>query len=169
MPPTRASYHPFLFVLMTCSAMAEIGLTAFLISAGNENRTWPSPRYHSLLIFFLFNAVWTLFFSAAYLLWIMGAGIQLLAGIASSAIWQLITSILWGAAAGIMHHTRTGGNCAGRPTIHRCRQSLTVEAIGWTELGLSLVTLLATCLWILSSGQRHTFEEVKDPRRLSTA
>lgn len=44
----KAHYHPFLFALMTLSAMAELGLTAFLISAGNENGTWPSPRYHAL-------------------------------------------------------------------------------------------------------------------------
>lgn len=44
----KAHYHPFLFAMMTFSAMAELGLTAFLISAGNENRTWPSARYHSL-------------------------------------------------------------------------------------------------------------------------
>jgi hypothetical protein len=35
---------------MTFSAMAELGLTAFLISAGNEDRTWPSARYHSLYV-----------------------------------------------------------------------------------------------------------------------
>lgn len=45
---TKARYHPFLFALVTFAAMAELGLTAFLISAGNENGTWPSPRYHSL-------------------------------------------------------------------------------------------------------------------------
>lgn len=46
----KAHYHPFLFALMTFSAVAELGLTAFLISAGNEHRTWPSPRYHSLYV-----------------------------------------------------------------------------------------------------------------------
>lgn len=44
----KARYHPFLFAMMTLSAMAELGLTAFLIGAGNENKTWPSERYHSL-------------------------------------------------------------------------------------------------------------------------
>lgn len=29
-----------------------------------------------------------------------------------------------------------------------CRQSLTVEALGWTEFGLSMMAMAATCLWI---------------------
>ena len=48
MPFLEAHYHPFLFTLMTLSATAELGLTSFLISAGNENGTWPNPRYHAL-------------------------------------------------------------------------------------------------------------------------
>lgn len=52
----KAHYHPFLFALMTLSAMAELGLTAFLISAGNEHHTWPSPRYHSLYVGLLHGA-----------------------------------------------------------------------------------------------------------------
>lgn len=34
-------------------------------------------------------------FSAAYLVWMADAGIQMLASIASSVIWLLLTSILW--------------------------------------------------------------------------
>lgn len=86
-----------------------------------------------------------------------------------------------GVAARFMHVTRTGGNCAGVPTITRfvsdrlpatpielnptrsCRQSLTVEALGWTELGLSLMTLLATCFWVRKNRRRSY---VNDSRRL---
>lgn len=35
---------------MSTCALAELGLTAFLIEAGNEHHTWPSPRYHSLYV-----------------------------------------------------------------------------------------------------------------------
>ena len=44
----EAHYHPFLFGAMMLAGFAELGLTAFLISAGNENGTWPRPRYHAL-------------------------------------------------------------------------------------------------------------------------
>ncbi|TFK77074.1 hypothetical protein BDN72DRAFT_830243 [Pluteus cervinus] len=158
MPFIKGHYQPFLFAMMTCSAVAELGLTAFLISAGNENHTWPSPRYHSLLIFFLFNAVWTVLFASAYLLWMMGSGSQLLASIASSIFWLLITTLLWGTAAALMLHTRSGGNCARVPTISRCRQSLTVMAIGFTELALCIIALLSTCLWVYSSNRVYKEE-----------
>jgi hypothetical protein len=46
--PARAQRHPFLFALMTLTAAAELGLTAFLITAGNETQVWSSAQYHSL-------------------------------------------------------------------------------------------------------------------------
>ncbi|TBU65053.1 hypothetical protein BD310DRAFT_913935 [Dichomitus squalens] len=146
----RADYHPFLFTLMTLTAAAELGLTAFLISAGNEARTWSSPGYHSLLILMCFSSAWTLLFSTAYVLWIVDGAVHILAQVASSVIWLLLTSILWGLGAGFMHNARTGGNCAGHAPISRCRQTLTVEALGWTEFSLCCVTLIATLLWMRS-------------------
>lgn len=35
---------------MALVAMTELGLTAFLINAGNEHDTWPNPRYHKLYV-----------------------------------------------------------------------------------------------------------------------
>ncbi|KAF9015223.1 hypothetical protein BDQ17DRAFT_1386000 [Cyathus striatus] len=162
----KAHYHPALFALMTLSAMAELGLTAFLVSAGNEHKTWPSARYHSLLILFLFNAAWTTLFSATYMLWFVDGSSHLLANIASSVAWLLVTAVLWGTAAGVMHNTRTGGNCAGRATISRCRQSLTVEALGWTEFGLCVLTMMATCLWVCTHRRRTDGGSLSDLRRL---
>lgn len=43
-------YHWWFFLLMALVAMTELGLTAFLINAGNEHDTWPSPRYHKLYV-----------------------------------------------------------------------------------------------------------------------
>ncbi|KAI0825149.1 hypothetical protein BC628DRAFT_1410550 [Trametes gibbosa] len=162
----RTNYHPFLFTLMTLTATAELGLTAFLISAGNEAQSWASPRYHSLsvlrrsrchsrltesrhsLILLCFSSAWTLLFSGAYVLWIVDGAVHLLAQVASSVVWLLLTAVLWGVGAGLMHNTRSGGNCAGRAPLSRCRQTLTVEALGWTEFSLCCVTLAATLLWM---------------------
>ncbi|KAG1757542.1 hypothetical protein EDB19DRAFT_1891283 [Suillus lakei] len=169
MPYIKAHYHPFLFILITMCAMAELGLTAYLISVGNESQNWPSARYHSLLILFEFNAVWTTLFGAAYMLWIVDGAVHFLASIASSIIWLAITSTLWGAAAGMMHNTRTGGDCNWIPSssasvnavspcdqsqelsVSRCRETLTVEAVGWVLFGLCVLTLFATCLWVRTS------------------
>ena len=87
-----------------------------------------------------------------------------------------------GAGAGLMHSTRTGGNCLGHPPISRlvsenimyhiphelralasrCRQSLTVEALGWTEFSLCCVTMIVTLVWIRSSSVKKT--HAKDSR-----
>ncbi|KIK71019.1 hypothetical protein GYMLUDRAFT_33126 [Collybiopsis luxurians FD-317 M1] len=148
---SRGHFHPFIFSAMTLCAAAELGLTAFLINVGNANGTWSSSRYHALLIMFTFNSSWTLLFSSAYMLYLFDGAANFLANIASSVIWILLTGILWGTAAGIMHNTRTGGSCPNAPTLSRCRQSLTIEAFGWTEFGLCIVNVLATCMWIYTS------------------
>ena len=116
-PANRADYHPFLFTLMTLTAAAELGLIAFLISAGNEARSWASAGYHSLsvlyghypecrtcltdvclrssLILLCFSAAWTLLFSTAYVLWVVDGAVHLLAQVASSIAWLLLTAVLW--------------------------------------------------------------------------
>ncbi|EJD03947.1 uncharacterized protein FOMMEDRAFT_133307 [Fomitiporia mediterranea MF3/22] len=156
-------YHPVFFLLMALVAMAELGLTSFLINAGNESDTWPSTRYHKLLIFFCFNSVWTTLFATSYVLWVIDGAVHALAGIASSVAWLFLNTALWAIAAATMQYTRGGGNCSGQKTISRCRQSLTVEALGWTELGLTIVTLLATCCWVRANRRRSY---VNDSRRL---
>ena len=65
-----------------------------------------------------------------------------------------LTSRYQGVASGLMRVTRHGTNCPDAPAISRCRQSLTVEALGWTEFCLCLLTLIATCLW-LQTGKRN--------------
>ncbi|KAF9241357.1 hypothetical protein BU15DRAFT_44916 [Melanogaster broomeanus] len=173
MPYIRTHYHPILFVLITICAMAELGLAAYLISAGNENHNWPSARYRSLIILFEFNAVWTTLFGTAYLLWIVDGAVHVLASIASSIIWLLITTTLWGVAAGMLYDTRSGSNCnwisdssgfvdpsspCYQPqdlSVSRCRETLTVEAVGWVEFGLCLLTLVATCMWLRTSKRSY--------------
>ncbi|KAI0322722.1 hypothetical protein OF83DRAFT_1048837 [Amylostereum chailletii] len=151
-----AHYHPLLFAVITLCAMAQLGLTAFLISAAESLHSWPSSRYRSLLILFLFDSIWTTVLSSAYLYWILEGAVHLLASIASSVIWLFITAILWGTAAGIFHNARRG-DCAGIPVVSRsrCRETLTADALGWTEFGLCLLTLSATLLWM--HGHRKSY------------
>ncbi|KIM32642.1 hypothetical protein M408DRAFT_312791 [Serendipita vermifera MAFF 305830] len=152
-----AGYHPFLFFLIAAVGAAELGLTAYLVH-DYENRAsgYPSDRYRSLIIFILFNASWTVLFGFAYLLFIVGGALHALASIASSAIWLIITAILWGVAAGLFRNERGGGMCDGEPVISRCRQVQTVEALAWTEMGLCILTLLAACFWVRRSRRSYT-------------
>lgn len=149
----KTHYHAFLFTLMALTAAAELALTAFLISAGSEVHIWSSPHYHSLLILLCFEATWTLVFSTAYMLWVVDGAVHLLTNIAHSVFWLLLTAVLWGTGAGLMHHTRSVGYCPGRAPLSRCRQSFTVEALGWTEFGLCCLTLVCTVAW-MRSGKR---------------
>ncbi|KAJ7706149.1 hypothetical protein B0H17DRAFT_613172 [Mycena rosella] len=150
---------------MLLAGVAELGLTAFLVNAGNTHGTWPSPRYHALLLFILFNATWTVVFTVAYMLWLVDGAKHILANIASSIFWLSVTVVLWGVSAGVFHHTRTGGNCPTSASISRCRQSLTVEALAWTELGVAALALLFTCVWA-GRGEGRRGPGVWDSRRM---
>ncbi|KAF7310938.1 hypothetical protein HMN09_00637100 [Mycena chlorophos] len=151
-------YHPVLFSLMCLSGLAELGLTAFLVNAGLASGTWPSPRYHELLIVILVASVWTVLFSSMYLLWLLDGARHLLANVASSIIWLAVTLTLWGVSAGLMHFTRSGGNCPSSAPISRCRQSLTVESLAWVELALTALALCWTILNSLNKPERAVFD-----------
>ncbi|CAL1695884.1 unnamed protein product [Somion occarium] len=147
---------------MALIAAAELGLTAFLFTAGNDISTWATPGYHSLLIVLCFEAAWTLVFSTAYMIWVVDGAVHLLANVASSVFWLLLTSILWGTGAGLIHSSRSGGSCLGGTSTLRCRQTLTVEALGWTEFGLCCATLVVTVLWMKSGKKLY----IRDSRTL---
>lgn len=90
--------------------------------------------------------------------------------------------LLQAAAAGMMHSTRAGGDCnwisdssgfvnssspCSQPqdlsSVASCRETLTVEAVGWVEFGLCTLTLLATAMWLRASKRSY----VSESRRLA--
>lgn len=54
-PHLRTQTHPFLFTLMTLTAAAELGLTAFLISAGNKIQV-STGAYRSLYVLLMLSS-----------------------------------------------------------------------------------------------------------------
>lgn len=40
-----------------------------------------------------------------------------------------------------------------------CRESLTVEALGWTEFSLCTVTLITTVLWMRTAASKSTYRD----------
>ncbi|KAF8499309.1 hypothetical protein JB92DRAFT_2982481 [Gautieria morchelliformis] len=143
-----AILHQSLFTVIALTAIAELSLTAFLLSKGNDSQTFESQKFHDLLIYTLVVSVWTIFFGIMYAYWIISQALHFLASVATSLWWLCLTSLLWGIAAGLIHSTRTGGICDGLPPISRCRQSLTVEGLGWAEFSLCLFTVFATWIWV---------------------
>ncbi|EAU93007.1 hypothetical protein CC1G_06727 [Coprinopsis cinerea okayama7 len=104
---------------MALLAMAELGLSAYLINEGNEHNSFPSERYQAIIISICFMASWTTLFATTYMLWFFDRAGHLLANVASSVAWLLVTFAMWGVGAGLMHVTRPGGNCARQPTLSR--------------------------------------------------
>lgn len=98
-----------------------------------------------------------------------------------SVVFKRMLSATQGVAAGMMHGTRAGGDCnwisdssgfvnpsspCSQPqdlsSVSSCRETLTVEAVGWVEFGLCSLTLLATCMWLRMSKRSY----VSESRRL---
>ncbi|EJD36030.1 hypothetical protein AURDEDRAFT_20238, partial [Auricularia subglabra TFB-10046 SS5] len=142
-------YHPFLFLLIALLAIVEIGLTAWFVDHFNDVG-WPTDRFHSLIILFLFNACWTALFALAYVWWTIAGVTHFLASVAGSTIWLLITAILWVVAAALFHEW-FDVDCTGTPVVSICRQMEAIEAIGWTEFALCILTILASWFCVRSS------------------
>jgi hypothetical protein len=49
MPPLKARYHPYLFVFITLCAVAQLGLTSYLINLGNQIG-FAEASYHALSV-----------------------------------------------------------------------------------------------------------------------
>jgi hypothetical protein len=52
-------------------------------------------------------------------------------------------------------NARGGDTCDGDPVISLCRETLTVEALAWTDFALCVLTLLAACFWVRSSNRSY--------------
>jgi hypothetical protein len=117
------------------------------------------------------------------MLWIIDGAVHFLASIASSIIWLAITSALWvggltvyitnnltwrqGAAAGMMHNTRSGGDCNWIPNSSgfvsvSCDQPQDLSVSRWVLFGLCVLTLFASCMWVRTGKRSY----VSDSRRL---
>ncbi|KIJ37484.1 hypothetical protein M422DRAFT_231894, partial [Sphaerobolus stellatus SS14] len=138
-----------LFVLIPLVAVAELVATATLFSQDTKGDHFTSKKYHDLLIVFLTSSVWSLIFGTIYAYWIMYRPFHFLSSLPASMLWLCLTSIFWGTTTGIFRNTRTGGICDGLPSLSRCRESLTVEALGWTEFALCVFTVIVQ--WIFTT------------------
>lgn len=108
--PDSESYT-LLFTLAASSAAVELGLTAYLMIAGSHIG---GVLYHSLFvlsppfvlyngmvhfycrqIIFLLDALWTVLFLPACVLWFTSGSLDLLANIFGSIFWVFATAFIW--------------------------------------------------------------------------
>ncbi|KIM27531.1 hypothetical protein M408DRAFT_166380 [Serendipita vermifera MAFF 305830] len=141
--------HPVMYILLGLVAAAETGLLAYLVNTF-EASGYPSGQgtngspnqMRMLIILLLFTASWTTLFALCFLCFV-GGTLGLLASIGFSLLWLVITITLWAVSTTLFHLARVGGECIGSPTVSVCRQLEAVEALGWTALGLCVLTVFA--------------------------
>lgn len=136
-----------MYSLLTLIAIAEIGVTAFLID--HFTRTgYPSSRYRSLTIFLLFNAVWTTLFGLIYIGFVAAGRLKRLARLSASLGWLSITTLLWLIAASLYTDPLRGGRgramCWNLPALDICRETQAAQALAWTAFALCIVTMIVS-------------------------
>jgi uncharacterized BrkB/YihY/UPF0761 family membrane protein len=143
--------HPFVFTLLGLVAAADVGVLGYLFNQ-HDAQGWfsgrdgsSSSRVRSIMIFALFTASWTTLFAFAAVVFVFSGSLSFFAGIASSLLWLIITIVFWAVSTSLFHNVRDGGACDGQPIISMCRQLQTVEGLGWTALGLSVIAMVAGC------------------------
>jgi hypothetical protein len=137
----------FMYGLLTVVALAEVGVTAYLIDHFTAVG-YPSSRYRSLTIFLLFNACWTSFFGLAYLAFIAAGAFNRLARLTASLAWLSVTSLLWVIAAGLYTDPVRGGRgeamCRGLPALDICRKTQSAQALAWTAFSFCIITMIVS-------------------------
>ncbi|KAF8507178.1 hypothetical protein F5888DRAFT_1648162 [Russula emetica] len=166
--------HILLFSLAASSAAVELGLTAYLMIAGSHVG---GVLYHSLFvvsprfvsnnrvqlycrqILFLLDALWTVLFLPACVLWFARGSLDLLANIFGSIFWVFAAAFIWGSAIGWAHNTRARKSCRAIPSDSRCTYYISPGSLAWMELALCVVTLSLAIIWMRGSrigrGKQH--------------
>ncbi|KAN0125228.1 hypothetical protein V8E52_001780 [Russula decolorans] len=140
--------YTLLFTLAASSAAVELGLTAYLMIAGSHVG---GVLYHSLQIIFLLDALWTVLFLPACVLWFTRGSLDLLANIFGSISWVFAAAFVWGSAIGWAHNTRARKSCRAIPSDSRCAYYISPGSLAWMELALCVVTLILAIMWMRGS------------------
>ncbi|KAG8801986.1 hypothetical protein FRC20_010555 [Serendipita sp. 405] len=154
--------YTFFYFLLGLVGAAETGVLAYLVNKF-ENQGYPAGRGDNgtsnqmrvLIILLLFVASWTTLFALAFVCFLSRGSFAFLAGLGASLLWLVVTIILWAVSTTLFHRIRPGGECRGEATISICRQLETVEALGWTAVGLAALCMIAA-LFAWNSRRTYT-------------
>ncbi|KAI5474382.1 hypothetical protein MNV49_003401 [Pseudohyphozyma bogoriensis] len=134
---TGAWSHPFLFFLIGALAIASVGLVANQVHERTDGPgdRWPSDEYQNRMYFLLFVAAWTTL--GAVLHWVINLFIGL--------FWTILTFVFWTIATALYRKVNPfdPSDCDDTGIASTCRQSVAIEAIGWTEVALTALLFLA--------------------------
>ncbi|KAI9453995.1 hypothetical protein F5148DRAFT_448451 [Russula earlei] len=121
--------------------------------AGSRMR---GASYHSLHNIFLFDALWTVLYPSASVLWLTNGSLDLLAYLFGSIFWIFAAAIVWGSAVGFVHNTRARKSCGGIPSDLYCSHYLSPGSLAWMEFMLCAVTLILASIWVRASRSRQS-------------
>ena len=134
--------YTLLFALAASSAAVELGLTAYLMIAGSHVG---GVLYHSLFvlslrfvlkivqpycrqIIFLLDALWTVLFLPACVLWFTRGSLDLLANLFGSIFWIFAAAFIWvsfsNAMSYLMSESCVAGLCNWVGSQHQSKEEL---------------------------------------------
>ncbi|KAG9005475.1 hypothetical protein FRB90_010390 [Tulasnella sp. 427] len=145
-------YHPILFGLITATAIALIGLTAWQHHQLSKY-SYGGSGLTRRLDFLIFLACWTTLFGAAYIIFAHTGRFGRLASHASHVFWLLITWIMWLIGAALYQHRLHQVGCG---LLHRqCQINRAIKALSWLEFALCFITMWIIILHIGGKTDRY--------------
>jgi len=126
--------HPFLFFLVGALGAVELGLTAYQVHL-DQTAGFGSQEFKNRLAFLLFVSCWTVFFAIVHWLFWVHLGL----------LFTILTFIFWTIGAALWHNIEhfSPSDCTGSAVNSVCRRFVAIEAIGWTEVALTALLILA--------------------------
>ncbi|KAF8900237.1 hypothetical protein CPB84DRAFT_1779120 [Gymnopilus junonius] len=133
--------HPIAFGTLILFSVIEMSISAWLTAMFASKHNALNSNEKARVHYTLFTSIWTILFSAVYLVAFMLKSDNLLASIASHAAFLFLTWILWIAAAAAVTQLIGGVlHCSTQTVFVYCEKLNALEGFAW--LIFVVVTLL---------------------------
>ncbi|KAF8633094.1 hypothetical protein AX15_001511 [Amanita polypyramis BW_CC] len=158
----RALAYGLVFFLTFALACSELGLVSQqLHQHGNSYALYPTMQYKHAIGLLLFSAITTMVVCLSHF-WL---------SVGFFPILSIILAVFWGVGAGLLRSgTPFRGTSCGRPVssypaafqpyANLCSRIVTIEALAWTEWGLSILLLVGSLAHKLHISVKSTPEEL---------
>ncbi|KAL8291639.1 hypothetical protein RQP46_001897 [Phenoliferia psychrophenolica] len=121
----------------------------FVVRAVTVTHRQSVTAVRGLTSFLLFTACWTF----------LGAVLHWLVNLYVGGFWTVLTLVFWAVATDLWSHVEDfhPSDCDGSSIASFCRRVVAIEAIGWTELALTALLLLAVIFHWHSGGRKDNY------------
>jgi len=140
--------HPVIFGLLIVLAIVELAISGFLTSRYNSHHNYPSSGIRDRARYLLFCSIWTIVFSALYMLLFLHSAStgSVMTSVASHLGFLILTWIFWTAGAAAITAGLGGGhNCSTiKYELPYCNQLNALEGFAWAEWIILTLALFAS-------------------------